>query len=123
MATTMEPQRQPARPRSKSGFSITSDRSETSKRSGKRESHDEKRKLGLSDTTKANPNAAMNELQPSMIPCPTLDCFVNCNSNMYTVQQQLEKATIGSLREGQYVDIHGNPIRKSIHERCEHEHC
>lgn len=65
------PQREPMRPRSKSAFSITSDKSNHSRRSADkeklRESHDEKRKLQFSNTTKANPNAAMNELQPSML--------------------------------------------------------
>lgn len=64
------PQREPLRPRSKSTFSITSNHSNQSRRSADkeklRESHDEKRKLAFSNTTKANPNAAMNELQPSM---------------------------------------------------------
>jgi len=89
----MEPQRAPMRPRSKSGFSVASDKSDSTRRSANnklRESHDEKRKHHLSETTKANPNAAMNELQP--------------------IAQQLEKATIGSLREGAYTDIYGNPI-------------
>lgn len=27
-----------------------------------------------------------------------------------TVQQQLESATMGSLRGGQYTDVYGNPI-------------
>jgi hypothetical protein len=75
MATTVESgaadyqQRQAMRPRSKSAFSVTSDKSHSSRRSADkerfRESHDEKRKLAFSNTTKANPNAAMNELQPS----------------------------------------------------------
>jgi hypothetical protein len=64
-------QREPMRPRSKSAFSITSNQSNTSRRSADkeklRESHDEKRKLAFSNTTKANPNAAMNELQPSTL--------------------------------------------------------
>jgi hypothetical protein len=86
----MELQR-PMRPRAKSGFSITSNKSDGTSKSkeGKfRESHDQKNHL--SDTTKANPNAAMNELQP--------------------MQQQLESATIGSLRGGQYTDVYGAPI-------------
>jgi hypothetical protein len=82
---TMESQQRPAgmRPRSKSAFSITSDKSEGSKRSGDkvklRESHDEKHRLAFSHTTKANPNAAMNELQPSMLShsalCRDAHCF------------------------------------------------
>lgn len=88
------PQREPMRPRSKSAFSITSDKSNHSRRSADkeklRESHDEKRKLQFSNTTKANPNAAMNELQP--------------------IAQALEKATMGSLRASQYFDMHGTPI-------------
>lgn len=71
MATMMEShsqQRRPSagnRPRSKSAFSITSDKSERSEGAKNRESQDEKHKLAFSNTTKANPNAAMNELQPS----------------------------------------------------------
>jgi hypothetical protein len=63
----MEPQQvRPMRPRAKSGFSITSDRSNQSSKSKElkhRETHDQKNHL--SETTKANPNAAMNEMQPS----------------------------------------------------------
>ena len=64
------PQREPMRPRSKSAFSITSDKSNHSRRSADkeklRESHEEKKRLQFSNTTKANPNAAINEMQPSM---------------------------------------------------------
>ncbi|KIW07676.1 uncharacterized protein PV09_01616 [Verruconis gallopava] len=87
-------QRLSMRPRSKSAFSVTSDNSHNSRRSGDKEklkeSHDEKKKLAFSNTTKANPNAAINEMQP--------------------VAQQLEKATIGSLRASQYFDMNGVPI-------------
>jgi len=90
----LAPQREPMRPRSKSAFSITSNQSKTSRRSADkeplRESHDEKRKLAFSNTAKSNPNAAMNEMQP--------------------IAQQLEKATIASLRSSQYFDMHGSPI-------------
>jgi hypothetical protein len=64
------PQREPMRPRSKSAFSVTSNHSKTSRRSvdkeALKETADEKHKLQFSNTTKANPNAAMTELQPSM---------------------------------------------------------
>jgi len=67
--SAMEPQHRPTqgRARAKSGFSFTSHHSKESdgkKQEPLRESHDEKRKLHLSNTTKANPNAAMTELQP-----------------------------------------------------------
>lgn len=62
-------QRAEERPRPKSTFSFRSDRSGSTAKSSKREtlveSHEEKRKTYLSSTTKANPNAAITELQPS----------------------------------------------------------
>jgi hypothetical protein len=120
MATMMEPkqspgvseyqQRQGMRPRSKSAFSITSD---SSKRSGNkeklRESHDEKAKLAFSNTTKANPNAAMNELQPSEFSWWKGDVG-SWKVNVTAVAQQLEKATIASLRASTYFDMHGTAI-------------
>ena len=62
---------QQQRPRSKSTFSFKSDKSHAS--AGKhdkhpRESQEEKRRTHLTATTKANPNAAMNEAQPSTAP-------------------------------------------------------
>ena len=62
-------QRAQARPRPKSAFSFRSDKSGSTAKSSKREtlveSHEEKRKTYLSTTTKANPNAAITEQQPS----------------------------------------------------------
>jgi hypothetical protein len=59
-----------ARPHSKSGFSFRSDKSGSDSKSHKRkesllETTAEKRKTHMSSTTKANPNAALNEAQPS----------------------------------------------------------
>jgi len=69
--SVMDPQKQQraqTRPRPKSSFSFRSDKSGSTAKSSKREtlveSHQEKRKTYLSSTTKANPNAAMTELQP-----------------------------------------------------------
>ena len=81
--SVMEPQtyqQRPDRPRSKSGFSFRSDKSGSSTKSPKRETkretlietHAEKRKTYLSSTTKANPNAAINEMQPSMCNYPSI---------------------------------------------------
>ncbi|KAK8181549.1 hypothetical protein HDK77DRAFT_486043 [Phyllosticta capitalensis] len=95
----MDARHQHQRPRSKSGFSFKSEKSDKSHDSepGKRpkikdlrETPAEKHKRHLSGNTKANPNAAMEEAQP--------------------VAQQLEAATLGSLRAIQHKDEHGNPI-------------
>lgn len=62
------------RPRSKSTFSFKSDKSEKSVKAPKlpkeklTESAAEKHQNHLSTTTKANPNAAMEEAQPSTTP-------------------------------------------------------
>lgn len=67
------------RPRSKSGFSFKSEKSDKSHGSGRpkvkdlHETSAEKHKRHLSDTSKANPNAAMNEAQPSICsPAPAI---------------------------------------------------
>jgi hypothetical protein len=65
-------QRPQTRARAKSGFSFRSDRSGSSKDTHKRkeslqESPNEKRKNHMSATTKANPNAAINEAQPGIL--------------------------------------------------------
>ncbi|KAF2426500.1 hypothetical protein EJ08DRAFT_699964 [Tothia fuscella] len=95
----MESQR-PAqnRPRAQSGFSFKSNHSKHSKNSSKGKnghnlppSHDpHEDKPHLSNTTKANPNAAITELQP--------------------VAAALEASTMGSLNAHQYKDVYGNPI-------------
>ncbi|KAF2674662.1 hypothetical protein BT63DRAFT_16720 [Microthyrium microscopicum] len=90
-------QRPNTRPRTKSGFSfrrsLSNKSSETSSHKRK-ESHEEspsdKRKTHMSQTTKANPNAAISEAQP--------------------IAQALEKTTITSLANIRCNDIHGNPI-------------
>jgi len=93
----MESSRPQQRPRSKSAFSFKSDKSHSSKTSGKhkehinlKETHAEKARTHLTATTKANPNAAMNEAQP--------------------IAAQLEASTLGSLRAIRPTDIYGNPI-------------
>ncbi|RDI80237.1 hypothetical protein Vi05172_g9786 [Venturia inaequalis] len=91
MQSSMEPQAsspRTTRPRGNTGFSVTSaqsDRTSRSKELKQRESHDQKNHL--SETTKANPNAAMTEMQP--------------------MQQQLAESTMVSLRGGQYTDMNG----------------
>jgi hypothetical protein len=70
-------ERPQTRPRSKSAFSFKSDKSHGSgKHSTKeplRESPNEKRRSHFTANSKANPNAAMNEVQPSMSrPTPIL---------------------------------------------------
>lgn len=72
----MEAPQQAARPRSKSNFSFHSDKSrdnpsrhskqESRPKNERRESALDKRKTHYDPTTKANPNAAMEEAQPSM---------------------------------------------------------
>ncbi|KAH7123705.1 hypothetical protein B0J11DRAFT_550556 [Dendryphion nanum] len=89
------------RPRSKSTFSFKSDKSHGSR--GKsvdktnhfhshssHETPEQKRRSHLSPTGKADPNAAMNEVQP--------------------VAAALEKPTLQSLRSFQHTDRNGNPI-------------
>ncbi|EKG22394.1 hypothetical protein MPH_00255 [Macrophomina phaseolina MS6] len=84
------------RPRSKSGFSFKSEKSDKSHGSGRpkvkdlHETSAEKHKRHLSDTSKANPNAAMNEAQP--------------------IAAALEAPTLGSLRSIQHKDVDGSPI-------------
>lgn len=83
------------RPRSKSAFSFKSDKSASSRHEKHhkdhfRESAEEKRRGHLTATTKANPNAAMNEDQP--------------------IAAALEKPTLQSLRSFQHTDVNGNPI-------------
>ncbi|GME66376.1 Transcription factor [Neofusicoccum parvum] len=87
------------RPRSKSGFSFKSDRSDKSHGSDKyhkpkvtdlHETHEEKHKRHLSGNTKANPNAAMEEAQP--------------------IAEALKASTLGSLRAMEHKDVDGSPI-------------
>ncbi|KAF2187814.1 hypothetical protein K469DRAFT_771322 [Zopfia rhizophila CBS 207.26] len=92
MSTMQQPQ---TRPRSKSTFSFKSDKSHSSIRQPKeplRESAEEKRKSHLTSTTKANPNAAMNEAQP--------------------IAAALEKPTLQSLRSFQHKDVDGQIIQE-----------
>jgi len=88
-------ERPQTRPRSKSTFSFKSDKSASSRhekhqKEHLRESAEEKRKGHLTATTKANPNAAMNEDQP--------------------IAAALEKPTLQSLRSFQHTDVNGNLI-------------
>ncbi|KAF2799090.1 hypothetical protein K505DRAFT_321343 [Melanomma pulvis-pyrius CBS 109.77] len=86
------------RERSKSTFSFKSDKSHKSHHSNDKHKHErhlsetaeEKRRTHLTSTTKANPNAAMNEAQP--------------------IAAALEKPTLQSLRSFQHTDPDGNPI-------------
>jgi hypothetical protein len=105
----MDPSSRPQRSRTKTGFSVRSDRSSNSGKShGKKpslvETSAEKRKRHLSANTKANPNNAMNEAQPGgyLIPYPFTLTVV--------VALALEKATLMSLQNLQCNDVYGNPI-------------
>lgn len=82
-------QQGPARPRAKSSFSLHSDKSRDkpsspgkSPKSPKHErkaSDSDKRKTHYDINTKANPNAAMNEIQPSMhVLCAAVAGAVSC---------------------------------------------
>ncbi|KAH7399375.1 hypothetical protein BKA66DRAFT_162449 [Pyrenochaeta sp. MPI-SDFR-AT-0127] len=89
----MEQPQQQARPRSKSTFSFHSDKSRNTPSTPKHErkvSAGDKRKTHYDPTTKANPNAAMEEAQP--------------------IAAALEKPTLQSLRSFQHNDAAGNLI-------------
>ncbi|KAI8940155.1 hypothetical protein NX059_003866 [Plenodomus lindquistii] len=105
MSAAMEPQQPPpvaqqgtaTRPRAKSNaFSFHSDKSRDKPSSPGKSKHDrkvsesEKLKTHYDPNTKANPNAAMNELQP--------------------IAAALEKPTLESLRSFQHSDSSGNII-------------
>lgn len=99
MSATMAAQGRPEsqRPRASTHFSFRSDRSNelspSKSRTSKHErkvSDSERRKTHYDPTTKANPNAAMNEAQP--------------------IAAALEKPTLQSLRSFQHTDAQGNPI-------------
>ncbi|KAF1840012.1 uncharacterized protein K460DRAFT_215127 [Cucurbitaria berberidis CBS 394.84] len=93
MSATMDHSHQQERPRSKSTFSYHSGKSHDSPSKSKherKESASEKRKTHYDPSTKANPNAAMNEAQP--------------------IAAALEKPTLQSLRSFQHNDAAGNPI-------------
>ncbi|KAH9879113.1 hypothetical protein J1614_002548 [Plenodomus biglobosus] len=97
-AATQQPPGQQARPRAKSSaFSFHSDKSRdhpsSPSKASKHErkiSESEKRKIHYDPNTKANPNAAMNEIQP--------------------IAAALEKPTLQSLRSFQHSDSAGNVI-------------
>jgi hypothetical protein len=85
------------RPRSKSTFSLKSDKSskkhqrQHSKQSSQGENHHHHEKVHTAQiSTKADPNSAMNEVQP--------------------IAAALEKPTLQSLRSFQHTDVNGNPI-------------
>ena len=99
-----------SRPRSKSAFSFRSDRSTPSKHESlSKEStgavSDDRRKSQLASATKANPNAAMNEAQPS-----TLVAFARIPPDESAVAAALEAPTLQPLRSLQHTDAGGNPI-------------
>jgi hypothetical protein len=69
----MDPTGRPQRTRTRTGFSVRSDKSSNSGKSHAKkaslvETSAEKRKRHLSATTKANPNNAINEAQPGGFP-------------------------------------------------------
>lgn len=79
--------------RSRSNFSFRSTKSDKSHRSrkfGLKETHEEKARNHLNDVTKANPNAALNEIQPNVA--------------------ALQQATLAPLRAVQHKDGLGNVI-------------
>jgi len=89
----MEQSHQQARPRAKSTLSFHSNKSRDTPSSPKHErkiSDSEKRKTHYDPNTKANPNSAMNEIQP--------------------IAAALEKPTLESLRSFQHKDASGNEI-------------
>ncbi|KAF2739318.1 hypothetical protein EJ04DRAFT_356861 [Polyplosphaeria fusca] len=91
--STAAMERPQQRPRSKSTFSFKSDKSHGSNKQKKEQYHEspeDKRRSHLTSTTKANPNAAMTEIQP--------------------IAAALEKPTLQSLRSFQHTDMEGNPI-------------
>ncbi|KAF2756616.1 hypothetical protein EJ05DRAFT_70165 [Pseudovirgaria hyperparasitica] len=85
--------RPPQHPRSKSTFSFKSEKSHKSQGSTStktiKETAEEKRKSHFTPTGKADPNAAMNEAQPTAA---------------------LEKSTLAPLRSFSHLDTFGNPI-------------
>lgn len=89
----MDQSQQQARPRAKSTLSFGSNKSRDTPSSPKHErkiSESERRKTHYDPNTKANPNAAMEEMQP--------------------VAAALEKPTLASLRSFQHRDSAGNDI-------------
>lgn len=118
-----------ARPRSNSKFSFKSDKSgsvkNTKPKIDLKETAEEKRRSHFTLTKKANPNAAINEAQPSMFPCPCLDicCLLHDHSaDVFEVAAQLEESTLVSLRSVQHTDSNGNPIGTQQHRRTRFSH-
>jgi len=121
-------QQGPARPRAKSTFSLHSNKSRDnpsspgkSPKSPKHErkvSESDKLKTHYDINTKANPNAAMNEIQPSMYICMPLRTRSGCARAVVltscTVAAALEKPTLQSLRAFQHNDAAGNVIGETL---------
>lgn len=85
-----------------------------------KETAEEKRRSHFTLTKKANPNAAMNEAQPSMSSGPRLDsCRLlhDHSADVFEVAAQLEESTLVSLRSVQHTDSNGNPIGTQQHGR------
>lgn len=101
------------------GFSFHSDKSRDPPGSPKSASKASKHERKHSDrdhydpNTKTNPNAAMNELQPSMS-CHVMSLqsrLVRISADaFFTGTAALEKPTLQSLRSFQHTDNAGNPI-------------
>jgi hypothetical protein len=80
MSAAMQQPQQAQRPRANTHFSFRSDKSNelspsksrTSAKHERKVSDSERRKTHYDPSTKANPNAAMNEAQPSAYPSPCL---------------------------------------------------
>ncbi|KAH6638131.1 hypothetical protein C7974DRAFT_390933 [Boeremia exigua] len=98
MSAAMDEHARPEQGRARAKSNTFSFRSHTSddapkstkSKHARKESDSERRKTHYDPTTKANPNAAMNEAQP--------------------IAAALEKPTLQSLRSFQHSDVDGNPI-------------
>lgn len=106
------------RPRSKSTFSFKSHHSHGSdsnrldkktSESGHARKASDTYKPHLNTTGKADPNAAMNESQPSTFSLSSSWCCGRI-ANVLAVAAALEKPTLQSLRSFQHTDKDGNPI-------------
>ena len=106
-AQTARPQHQ----RTKSTFSFRSNTSEKSQKNKMdlRESASEKARRHLSVKTKANPNAAMNEAQPSKL-VADLTLLRGTPVLIVAVAAAYEDVTISSLRSMQHKDDSGAVI-------------
>jgi len=111
MSVAMEQRPQQGRPRSKSNFSFKSDHSQQSAGQIKHERKpSDSYKPHLNSSGKADPNAAMNESQPSRWYSARLVFFLSLSADLVPVAAALEKPTLQSLRSFQHTDKYGNPI-------------